>query len=100
MLALVFSLPVSSGVPTVLRAPESGVPDLEPGLLLPPPGYLEPTGVNILRWPELTCFLRFMTLTLDFSVKLILSSLLQQKKTLKRRVLKYLILVRTQNPYG
>ena len=36
----------NKGVPTVLLAPDKGVPDLEPGRTRPA-GYLDPLGVNI-----------------------------------------------------
>ena len=38
------------GVPTVLLlAPDSGVPDLDPGLARPEAGYLDPFGVNMIH---------------------------------------------------
>ena len=49
-----FSLPDSSGVPTVLLEPDSGVPDLEPGLGRPW-GYLLPLGVNMVPPDERRC---------------------------------------------
>ena len=40
------SLLASKGVPGPLRAPDKGVPDLEPGLTRPG-GYIGPFGVNM-----------------------------------------------------